>query len=76
MYAYCIPFSLTLISVRVKSIFDGLVKSPNFIFHVFPAKAGIRFFQIIMDTGFRRCDEDGDFLRIHQLLAVSKAAHM
>jgi hypothetical protein len=44
---------------------DGLVKSPKRRFSVIPAKAGIQFFQIVinyLDSGFHRSD---DFLRVH-----------
>jgi hypothetical protein len=33
---------------------------------VIPAKAGIQFFQGVLDPGFRRGDDPKDFLRDHQ----------
>jgi len=45
---------------------DGLVKSLEIRLSVIPAKAGIQYFQIVinsLDSGFHRSD---DFLRIHQ----------
>ena len=45
--------------------FDDLVKSLKIPFPVIPAKAGIQFFQIVinsLDSGFHRSD---NFLRIH-----------
>jgi hypothetical protein len=45
---------------------DEIVKSLKIRFSVIPAKAGIQFFQIVinsLDSGFHRSD---DFLRDHQ----------
>jgi len=45
---------------------DGVVKSLKMRFSVIPAKAGIQFFQILLnslDSGFHRSD---DFLRDYQ----------
>jgi hypothetical protein len=50
-----------------KSKLDELVKSQNPGFSVIPAKAGIQLFQGVLDPGFRRGDDQKDFLRIHQL---------
>ena len=54
------------------SLYDEIVKSLKFRFSVIPAKAGIQFFQIVinsLDSGFRRSD---DFLRDHQYTILSK----
>jgi hypothetical protein len=51
-------------------MFGSLVKSRHSRFFVIPAKAGIQFFQIFinsLDTGFHRCD---DFLRIYYVLVI------
>jgi len=45
---------------------DEVVKSRNPIKFVIPAKAGIQLFQDVLDPGFRRGDDDWDFLRVHQ----------
>ncbi|MBI5197642.1 MAG: DUF86 domain-containing protein [Nitrospirae bacterium] len=48
-------------------ISDALVKSRKTHIFVIPAKAGIQFFQQVinlLDTGFHRCD---DFLRFHHI---------
>jgi len=47
--------------------FDGFVKSLKRSFSVIPAKAGIQFFQDVLDPGFRRGDDLRDFLRDHQI---------
>jgi hypothetical protein len=44
-------------------MFDGLVKSRDFIEFVIPAKAGIQLFHDVLDPGFRRGDGLFDFLR-------------
>jgi len=41
---------------------DELVKSPKTLFSVIPAEAGIQEIQGILDPGFRRGDDGGDFL--------------
>jgi hypothetical protein len=48
------------------SRFDDLGKSRIFIQFVIPAKAGIRYFQGVLDPGFRRGDGLFGFLRNHQ----------
>jgi len=51
-------------------LIDEFVKSRDSHFFVIPAKAGIQFFQIVinpLDTGFHRCD---DFLRDHLNCAI------
>ena len=45
---------------------DEFVKSRISIEFVIPAKAGIQLFQDVLDPGFRRGDDPGDFLRDHQ----------
>jgi hypothetical protein len=45
---------------------DELVESLKKVFLVIPAKAGIQLIQGVLDPGFRRGDEWGDFLRDHQ----------
>ncbi|OGP97616.1 MAG: hypothetical protein A2Z51_10305 [Deltaproteobacteria bacterium RBG_19FT_COMBO_52_11] len=45
---------------------DDLVKSRNPIEFVIPAEAGIQLSQDVLDPGFRRGDDPGDFLRDHQ----------
>jgi len=37
-------------------------------FPVIPAEAGIQEYQGVLDPGFRRGDDFGDFLRTHQTL--------
>jgi len=56
-------FRLQVSSLR----FDEFVKSRNPIIFVIPAKAGIQLFQDVLDPGFRRGDDDWDFLRDHQV---------
>ena len=46
--------------------FDELVKSRKMAFSVIPAKAGIQLIQDVLDPGFRRGDDQRDFLRTHQ----------
>jgi hypothetical protein len=63
--------SLTLTSFNLTygfkdSNIDGLVKSQKVAFSVIPAKAGIQLFQGVLDPGFRRGDDQKDFLRDHQ----------
>ena len=43
--------------------FDAFVKSRKTPFSVIPAKAGIQEKQELLDPGFRRDDDFGDFLR-------------
>jgi hypothetical protein len=47
------------------TIVDGFGKSLKTPFSVIPAKAGIQEIQGLLDPGFRRGDESGDFLRVH-----------
>jgi hypothetical protein len=47
-------------------MFDGFVKSLKSSFGVIPAKAGIQYFQIVLDACLRRHDGISDFLRNHQ----------
>ncbi|OEU52070.1 MAG: hypothetical protein BA861_05535 [Desulfobacterales bacterium S3730MH5] len=64
------PFSIGSLDV---SGFDELVKSRKTPFFVIPAKAGIQFFQLVvefLDSGFHRSD---DFLRNHQVLKVKNS---
>ena len=49
--------------------FDELVKSRKMPFFVIPAKAGIKLIQDVLDPGFRRGDDQRDFLRTHQFWA-------
>jgi hypothetical protein len=49
--------------LRWIGIFDGFVKSQKTPFSVIPAKAGIQEQQGVLDPGFRRGDDFGDFLR-------------
>jgi len=52
---------------------DEILKSPKIRFSVIPAKAGIQFFQIVinsLDSGFHRSD---DFLRDHQICNLNFA---
>ena len=49
-----------------RSRVDDLVKSLKTSFYVFPAKAGIQCFQIVLDACLRRHDGISDFLRFHQ----------
>ena len=46
-------------------IIDDLVKSPFYLIFVIPAKAGIQFIQVVLDSCFRRSDGFSDFLRDH-----------
>jgi len=45
-----------------RSSVDDLVKSLKTSFYVFPAKAGIQCFQIVLDACLRRHDGISDFL--------------
>jgi len=45
---------------------DKPVKSQICSFDVIPAKAGIQFFQMLMDSGLRGSDGLFDFLQVHQ----------
>ena len=45
---------------------DGFVKSLKSSFDVIPAKAGIQYFQIVLDACLRRHDGVSDFLRVCQ----------
>ena len=45
---------------------DGPVKSRIFPYFVIPAKAGIQWFRILMDSGLRRSDGFWHFLRLHR----------
>jgi len=47
--------------------YDGLVKSQKMSFSVIPAKAGIQFFQGVLDSRLRGSDGFWDFLRNRQL---------
>jgi len=49
---------------RIKN--DAFVKSPQTLFFVIPAKAGIQEYQGLLDPGFRRGDDFTDFLQVHQ----------
>jgi hypothetical protein len=49
---------------------DAFAKSRIFIARVTPAKAGIKLFRDVLDPGFGRGDDPGDFLRVHQFEAV------
>jgi len=51
---------------------DEFVKSRNSIEYVIPAKAGSQLFQGVLDPGFRRGDDQKDFLRDHQNWAHKK----
>jgi hypothetical protein len=46
------------------AIFDGFVKSLKTAFSVIPAKAGIQYFQMVLDACLRRHDGVSDFLRV------------
>ena len=50
---------------------DGFVKSLKSSLDVILAKAGIQFFQIVLDTCLRRHDGVSDFLRVCQFLFFS-----
>jgi len=52
---------------------DGFVKSLKLPSFVIPAKAGIQFFQDVLDPGFRRGDAPRDFLRDHQNCKVQNS---
>jgi hypothetical protein len=52
--------------------FDEFVKSHRAPFAVIPAKAGIQLIQDVLDPGFRRGDDQRDFLRTRQLSNVRK----
>jgi len=52
--------------IPLGSKFDELVKRRKPGFSVIPAKSGIQLFQPVLDPGFRRGDDDWDFLRVHQ----------
>jgi hypothetical protein len=41
-------------------------------FPVIPAKAGIQFFQDVLDPGFRRGDASKEFLRVHHFFLMRK----
>jgi len=45
---------------------DGFVKSLKTFFDVIPAKAGIQYFQMVLDACLRRHDGISDFLRVCQ----------
>jgi hypothetical protein len=45
---------------------DGFVKSLKTAFSVLPAKAGIQYFQMVLDACLRRHDGVSDFLRVCQ----------
>ena len=45
---------------------DKFVKSLKTPLGVIPAKAGIQYFQVLLDACFRRHDRILDFLRDHQ----------
>jgi hypothetical protein len=47
--------------------FDGFVKSLKSSFGVIPAKAGIQYFQIVLDACLRRHDGISGFLRVCQI---------
>ncbi len=47
--------------------FDEFVNSPKIALDVLPAEAGIQYYQAVLDSGFRRSDMAGDFLRARQL---------
>jgi len=55
------------------SEFDEFVKSRNPKKFVIPAKAGIQLFQDVLDPGFRRGDDNWDFLRDHQICNLQSA---
>jgi hypothetical protein len=45
---------------------DDLVKSQKAPLSVIPAKAGIQYFQALLDSRLRGSDDCGNFLRDHQ----------
>jgi hypothetical protein len=49
-----------------RSTFDGFVKSLKTSISVIPAKAGIQYFQLVLDACLRRHDGASDFLRFCQ----------
>ena len=51
---------------------DGFVKSLKSPFDVIPAKAGIQYFQIVLDACLRRHDGVSDFLRVCQYSIILK----
>jgi hypothetical protein len=51
---------------------DGIVKSGKCAFSVIPVKAGIQYYQIVVDSRLRGSDMPTDFLRIHQTLGRLK----
>jgi hypothetical protein len=64
--------SLAIIPQICGRKFDEFVRSLKMPFSVIPAKAGIQFFQVVLnslDSGFHRSD---DFLRDHQILWETK----
>ena len=52
--------------------FDGFVKSLKTSFDVIPAKAGIQFFQVVLDACLRRQDGISNFLRVCQFWVSKK----
>jgi hypothetical protein len=54
---------MVLYILGVVSVFspDGTVKSPEFVFPVIPANAGIQYFQYVLDAGVRRHDASATF---------------
>ena len=67
-------FALLLATRRIFSIYkdDGFVKSLKSFFGVIPAKAGIQYFQIVLDACLRRHDGILDFLRVCQSWWIRK----
>jgi len=43
--------------------FDELAKIDYSSLFVIPVNTGIQYFQVVLDTGLRRSDSAGDFLR-------------
>jgi hypothetical protein len=53
------------IFVKMGGKIDSCVKGPKIRFPVIPAKAGIRLFQYVLGSGFRRGDDLRAFLQYH-----------
>jgi hypothetical protein len=55
---------LERIQEKSPNIIDGFVKSLKTSFNVIPVKAGIQYFQMVLDACLRRHDGVSDFLRV------------
>jgi len=59
-----------LITIKFDCFVKNMKSSPT----VISANAGIQFFHMVVDSGFRRSDEHWDFLRFLQIFIQQRAS--